>query len=617
MEFRLLGPLEVAEDGHPVSLGGPRARALLALLLLHRNEVLAVDQIVDQLWDERPPKTAEQAVRVYISQLRKALEPDRSPGSPHVLLTQGNGYVLKVDPAEVDVDRFDALRAEGRRLLAAGETDHAADVLDEALSLWRGPPLQDFTYEQFARAEIVRLHELRLATLEDRFDAQLAAGRGSELVADLEQLVETNPLRERLRAQLMLALYRAGRQADALETYQQGRRLLVEELGLEPGEALRRLETRILQQDPELDRPSRSPLLVETPVRPLPSRRLAILGGSLMLLGIAALAGIVLAATSDHSQHRSTVTALRVTLVENEPRNLTNTSPVSIDPINGLRAAAEQLGLRSRVLYGGNQSSGFFRKIAAAARTSNLVVVGATPHVKTLSELTRRFPKTRFLVPDSVFDPAASFKGQRNVTGMSFDDRENGYLGGYLAGLMTHGQQVVSAVGGLPTQSVLDLIHGFKAGARHARPGIRVLVNYTGTFVNQNRCASVANRQINHGSAVVFDVAGTCGFGALQAAEIRRVWGLGVDADLSYLGPQILASVVKRLDNATQIAITLFASRQLPGGQDLRFDFANQGIGLVHINNRVPRAIRAKVEAVAANLTARDQARDGRLATRR
>src|ERR1700719_1272111 len=137
MEFRLLGPLEVAEDGCPISLGGSRARALLALLLLHRNEVVGVDRIVDELWGRRPPKTAEQVVRVYVSQLRKALEPRRSGGPPQVLVTQGSGYVLRVISDQVDVDRFDALRAEGRRLLAAGDVTQAADGLDEALSLWR------------------------------------------------------------------------------------------------------------------------------------------------------------------------------------------------------------------------------------------------------------------------------------------------------------------------------------------------------------------------------------------------------------------------------------------------------------------------------------------------
>jgi basic membrane lipoprotein Med (substrate-binding protein (PBP1-ABC) superfamily) len=494
-------------------------------------------------------------------------------------------------------------------MLAAGEFTQAAGTLGEALSLWRGPALQDFAYEGFAQAEITRLEELRLATFEERFDAQLAAGRDSELVADLEQLAEANPLRERLRAQLMLALYRSGRQADALEAYQRGRRLLVDELGLEPGEPLRRLETRILQQDPELDRPSVSPgAAVASAGQPPRSRRWPVVAIAAALVGIAAIAAILVAATAGHSRQPPNAASLRIALVRNAPRNLTDASATA----DGVRAAAEDIGFRPRILYGGSASKGFLRKIAAAASTSDLVVVDATPNLEALSRLTRRFPKTRFLVPDSVSDKNASFAGQQNVTGVKFADREDGYLGGYLAGLLTHGDEAVSAVGGIPTQAVRDLIAGFTAGARHARPGVRVLVNYAGTFVSQNRCEAAANRQIGRGSAVVFDVAGSCGFGALQAAGIRGVWGLGVDSDLSYLGPQILGSVVKRIDRATQLAVTLFASGQLPGGQDLRLDLASDSIGLVGINDRVPPVVRGKVEKVAARLRARDQARDSR-----
>jgi DNA-binding SARP family transcriptional activator/basic membrane lipoprotein Med (substrate-binding protein (PBP1-ABC) superfamily) len=606
MDFRLLGPLEVAVDGHPVLHGGSRASALLALLLVRRNEVVPLDKIVDELWAE-PPKTAEQVVRVYVSNLRKTLEQGGSEGARQVILTRGNGYLLQTGPDEVDVDRFDTLRAEGRRLLAAGEAAQAADVLGEALSLWRGAPLQDFAYERFAESEIARLEELRLATLEDRFDAELAAGHASELVADLEQLVDANPLRERLRAELMLALHRSGRQADALEVYQRGRRHLVDEFGLEPSESLKQLEASILQRDPALDRPAAAPFLAGKPTRRL--RRPTARSVALALLLIAALAGALIAATNGHGRKGAGLP--RVTLVVDEPRSqsLTDTSTQQVDPIDGLRAAAGQVSIRTRILYSGSTPASFLKAVATAGRTSDFVIVEATTQVDALSRLTKRFPNTRFLVPDSVLDPAASFGGQKNVTGVNFDDRENGYLGGYLAGLMTHGREPVSAVGGLPTQSVRDLIAGFRAGARRARPGIRVLVDYSGTFAAQARCERAADRQIDRGSAVVFDVAGKCGFGALAAAGIRGVWGLGVDSDLSYLNSQILGSVVKHFDRATQLAVTLFASGRLPGGRDIRLDLSSGSIGLVGINNRVPPAVRAKVEAVASKLRAGDQAR--------
>jgi DNA-binding SARP family transcriptional activator/basic membrane lipoprotein Med (substrate-binding protein (PBP1-ABC) superfamily) len=602
MDFRLLGPLEADLDGHPLALGGSRARAVLALLLLHRNEVVGLDRIVDELWPQGRPKTAEQVVRVYVSQLRKALEPG-------CLVTRGRGYLLNVGPDDVDLDLFDSLRAEGRRLLEAGEPAPALEALDRALSLWRGPPLQDFAYETFAQPEIARLEELRLATQEDRFDAQLAVGQDSELVADLELLVEANPLRERLRAQLMLALYRSGRQADALEVYKRGRRQLVDELGLEPSETLRRLEARILRQDPELGRPSGVSRPAAEP-RPTPRRTRGRVAAAAVLVA-AAVAAALIVAPNGHS--RKAAGPPRVTLVVDEPRSqsVNDTSTQGIDPIDGLRAAAQQVDIRTRILYPDSAPASFLQTVALAARTSDFVIVEATFQLEALSKLTRRFPNTQFLVPDSVRDPYASFRGQKNVTGVNFDDRENGYLGGYLAGLMTHGREAVSAVGGLPTQSVRDLIAGFEAGARRARPGIRVLVDYSGSFAVQARCERVADRQIDGGSAVVFDVAGKCGFGALAAAGIRGVWGLGVDSDLHYVNSQILASVVKRFDRATQLAVTLFASGRLPRGRDIPLDLSSGNIGLVGINIRVPQAVRAKVEAVAAELRAADQARDG------
>jgi DNA-binding SARP family transcriptional activator/basic membrane lipoprotein Med (substrate-binding protein (PBP1-ABC) superfamily) len=607
MEFRLLGPLEVAEDGRPVSLGGSRACALLALLLLHRNQVVAVDRIVDELW-ERPPKTGTQVVRVYVSQLRKALEAGRSDEPPRVLLTRRSGYLLKVDPEEVDLDRFEALRAEGRRLLDAGEIPDAASTLREALSLWRGPPLQDFAYEAFAQPEIARLEELHLATLEELFEAQLAAGRGSELVADLEQLLKANPLRERLRAQLMLALYRAGRPADALETYQRGRRISVDELGLEPGEILRQLETKILQQDPELDQPKPPPPPMQTPAQPPPRRRrLAVASVALLVIGGATTAALLTAAAPNRGQPAAAHDPTRVALVVEGSRSPSNMSPEVIDQINGLDTAAADSSVQTRVLYGGYQLRGFLRTTARAARNSDLVIVGPTPNAEGLAELTRRFPSTHFLVLGPVFNKPSAFTGQRNVTGIHFNEYENGYLGGYLAALMTHGKQAVSAIAGGHAQPVPDLINGFKAGARHARPNIRVLVTYTNTFINQGVCEAAANQQIHRGSTVVFDVAGECGLGALDAVGIDGARALSADSNLSNYGPQMLGSVVDRLDRVTAFTVTLFAAGQLPGGQDLPLDLASGAIGLVGINH-VPQTVRAKVEAVAARLTARDQA---------
>lgn len=613
MEFRLLGTLEVVEGGRPVSLGGSRARALLVLLLLHRNEVVTVDRIMEELWAERPPKTGGQVVRIYVSQLRKALEPNRSNGAPGILLTRRNGYLLEVEPGHVDVDRFEALRAEGHRLLGAGEVADAASTLEEALSLWRGAPLQDVAYEAFAQAEIARLEELHLVTLEDLSDTQLAAGRDSALVADLEQLVEANPLRERLRAQLMLAQYRAGRPADALETYQRGRRLMVDELGLEPGEPLRRLEAQILQQDSTLDRPTVSPPPAEPPARPAPwARRPRVSLVAAILLGAAAVGAFLVAATIYDGHRRPIAPSIPVALVLNARRNPIDLSQATEDPIIGMRLAGNDTGLRSKVLYGGGTLSGFLQQVRRAAGKANLVIVDAAPNEEAVSKLTRLFPKTHFVVFDSVFDRAASFRGQRNVTGLAFHDRDNAYVGGYLAALMTHGNQAVSAVGSERTQSVGDLIQGFAGGARQARPGIRVLVDYTNTSKEQSRCIAAANRQIDHGSHVVFDVAGECGFGTIQAAGTRNVWALAIGDGPSNLGPEVLATVLRRSDLAVQLAVKRFASGQLPHGQDLSLDLAGGIIGLAGISTRVPKTVRAKVAAIEEKLSARNQAGDSR-----
>ncbi len=252
IEFKLLGPLEVSDERGPLSLGPPQQRALLALLLLNANEVMSRDRLIDELWGERPPATAAKLVQVYVSQLRKALEPDRSGSDSDVLITQAPGYRLRVGPGELDLSRFESLLEQGRKALSAGAVGDAAERYREALALWRGPPLADFAFEPFAESEIGRLEELHLTALENRIEADLAEGR-TDLVGELEALIARYPLRERLRGQLMLALYRSGRQAEALEAYRLTRRALVEELGIEPGRQLQELEQAILEQDARLE----------------------------------------------------------------------------------------------------------------------------------------------------------------------------------------------------------------------------------------------------------------------------------------------------------------------------------------------------------------------------
>jgi DNA-binding SARP family transcriptional activator len=255
LDFRLLGSLEVVDGARAVEVGGGKRRSLLALLLLHGNEVVPADRLIDELWGERPPLTATKGLQVHVSQLRKDLHRGADRNGD-VLVTQANGYLLRLGSEDLDVQRFERSVSAGEHALAAGEPDRAARLLREGLALWRGPPLADFTYEPFAQQEIARLDELRLVALEQRMDADLALGRHGQIAGELEALVREHPLRERFRAQLMLALYRCGRQAEALEAYRDARRHMSEELGLEPGHELRELEAKILAQSPELAAPA-------------------------------------------------------------------------------------------------------------------------------------------------------------------------------------------------------------------------------------------------------------------------------------------------------------------------------------------------------------------------
>ena len=247
MEFKILGSLAIENEGHAVDPGGPRQRALLAILLLHRGEVVSAERLIDELYGSHAPASAATALRAQVSRLRKTLD----LGS--VVQTRAGGYVLEPIPDSVDADLFERLVAEGRRLRASAEVLEAAERFREALGLWRGSALADFVYDDFAQSEIARLEELRIAATEERIAAELELGGDAELVGELEHLVREFPVRERLRGQLMLALYRSGRQAEALEAYQDARRALTEELGIEPGKPLRELEQSILRQDASLD----------------------------------------------------------------------------------------------------------------------------------------------------------------------------------------------------------------------------------------------------------------------------------------------------------------------------------------------------------------------------
>jgi DNA-binding SARP family transcriptional activator len=255
MEIRILGPLEVVADGDPVDLPSGKPRLLLAALVVHASQVVSTDRLFEFLWHGQPPDSAANTLQTYVSHLRRSLEPDRGPHQrSRLLITREPGYLLALERDQIDAVRFERLVGQARPALASAP-DRAAALLQTALSLWRGEPLADFTFEPFAQAEITRLTELRLTALEDRIEAELALGRHAVVCGELAQLVGDHPLRERLSGQLMIALYRCGRQAEALGAYADLRETLVGQLGIDPSPALGRLQAAILRQDPELDVP--------------------------------------------------------------------------------------------------------------------------------------------------------------------------------------------------------------------------------------------------------------------------------------------------------------------------------------------------------------------------
>ena len=341
VEYRVLGPFEVRRGDEPVRLPTGNERALLAMLLLHANEPVSSDRLIDALWGESPPPSAAKMVQIYISRLRQRLDPEPASDADDggaVLVTHAGGYQLRVVPGTSDLDEFGQLRREGTRALASGHHARALAKLSQALALWRGPALADFSFAAFAQQEIARLDDLRLATLEDRIEAELALGRHADLVGELKALVAANPLRERLRGQLILALYRAGQQADALAEYRETRRMLVGELGIEPGAELQELERAILRHDPALDQgaPIAPPATdgdgatyVVERGRSRARRRARLIAAATVPLGIVALVLAIRAVTSSSEAGAVQVAANGVGVIDDGKLVAAGTLPAS------------------------------------------------------------------------------------------------------------------------------------------------------------------------------------------------------------------------------------------------------------------------------------------------
>jgi DNA-binding SARP family transcriptional activator len=339
VEFRILGPLEVVEDGNPIALGTLKERLVLGVLLLHANEFVSRERLIDDLWGEAPPPTARKAVNVYLSKLRKTL----GGSGVDPITTAPGGYRLQIDPDKLDASRMQVLVAEAQALVASGELETAGERFREALSLWRGGTLAGLQLESRGRDEVAALDEMRHIALMDRIDCDLALGRHEQALGELGLLVREHPLRERLRAQQMLALYRADRQADALEAYTEARQTLVDDLGIEPSEALQRLQQAILRHDPSLEAPGGTAAVNGAPLtrtakpaeieegptrRRYRPRRWQLLLAGILLLGGAAAAAAVLSTSATAALH-----VVPNSLVELDPHT---GKPMVVTPVGSL-----------------------------------------------------------------------------------------------------------------------------------------------------------------------------------------------------------------------------------------------------------------------------------------
>ena len=573
IEFRVLGPLEVRAGPRVIALGGPKQRAVLALLLLQSDEVVSVGRLIDEVWGDNPPPSAGHSLEAYVSRLRSILA-----GEGPALVRHGAGYSLRLNDGLLDSQTFGELAAEASEAAAENDDERAAELATRALALWRGPALADVALGPSSRAEAERLDELRLRVLEQRMDAELALEREAALIGELRVLVAQNPYRERFVAQLMLALYRTGRHADALDVYERTRGVL-DDVGLQPSAELQQLSGQIVRQEPQLSRPA-SALQRDTKPRPKRSKARAV--G--LALG-AALAAVMAVTASGSGPHPATAasasaSAGRMALVL--PR-----SPRSDEQMtryrDGVRfSPAGRDNLTSKTIVAGeiDRDASAVDTLATRLRDGRfgLVLWVGDDTAARVAPLVRAFPATKFVFVDASLQ-TLSLEGVPNASAIRFAEEETSELVGYLSGLVPprgrpsrERADVVAVVGGIPTPQLDRNIQAFKRGIAATLPRAKVLVDYANETVNRTRCEQIANSQIDRGADIVFAAAGACGSGALAVARTRGIWGAG-DQDSAFqpadLSGDLLVRTHKEPELAVDVVLRKFAQGTLPVGRDL------------------------------------------------
>jgi DNA-binding SARP family transcriptional activator/basic membrane lipoprotein Med (substrate-binding protein (PBP1-ABC) superfamily) len=602
VEFRVLGPLEMRVAGEPVSLGGAKQRAVLAVLLLRAGEVVPVGRLIDEVWGDDPPPSAAHTLESYVSRLRQLFN-----GHGPALVRRGAGYVIELGDATVDARGF--VELQERAALAAAMDAHAdvVELAGAALAMWRGPALADVALASAGRAEAERLEELRLRTYELRFDSELAVGHHERVVGELQALVAQNPYRERFVAQLMLALYRAGRHAEALDVYEQTRRRLDEDLGLQPSADLQQLSGQVVRQDPVLRRPVSSATAARRTSAGRTPRRLSVLVGA----GALVTAALVLTANGGAAiPEHVAPTAQRLALV-------LPGSPTSMDrATDGLMTAVDSGAIiyKLETQTASVDPTAPERDVAAVAariRSSGVgvvVVQGDGPGARALAELVRSLPDTRFVFIDASVEEL-SLEGVPNVAAIRFGEEDVLYLAGYMTGLVPtldgskRRVDAVSVVAGQRTRDAARLIAGFRRGVRDTSPSLRVRVDYSRELEDHTACERLANRQIDEGSDVVVAIAGRCGRGAVEVARVRGVWSIGAEED-GILPPDVLLATHKEWTIATLWALEKLFGGTLPMGQDTVLGLEDDYSAGLWFSLKVPAKVESAVVRRCSQLRA-------------
>ena len=583
--------------------------------------MVPVGQLLDEVWGDDHPASAAHSLESYVSRLRRALSPYGV-----ALERRGGGYRIDLGEAVLDSQVFEALAELAAQALAENDNTRAASIAKEALDLWRGPVLADVTPNLESRAEAERLDELRSRVLEIRVDADLSLGRHAELVGELRRLVEETPYRERLVAQLMVALYRSGRHVEALEVYERTRRNLEDDLGLRPSEELQRLAGQIVRQEPHLRTPAQAvPAHDGRRTRPMRARRLfaVVFAGAVAVAAAAIAVRLVLTDAGLPGSRGST----RVALIRMwDPGSISTGDEASWGPfLVGLLEAERKHELTTEIvdLYPRRPATGGFDSGSKADvdRLSARLQSGAFDLVlwplglpgPRFYQVVPQHPDTHFVFLDYCCANGV-VGGAPNVTAVTLRAGQAAHLAGYLSGLMEgrralpRGRRhIVSIISGEPDfQPQRVLAQGFSTGARRALPEVEVRSDYSLEYDDQTTCERIANRQIDAGSGVVFAAVMDCGLGALTAASLRGVWGVASGEDLSHLGRHVLASTSQRYDRLVELTVDWYLEGRLPPGGDVELGLVDDAVALVGINPDVPPLIRAKVAQEAARLRAQE-----------